>query len=699
MNQKVSLKNPGGGDSGTCLWEAVSWVIVIVVVLLIYLNALKGPFVFDDQQNIEKNPHIRLTELSLQGIAKAGFESPLSTRPIAYISFALNHYFHQDNVVGYHLVNVWIHIATGILLFFFLKFTLSLRSVYSRCDPTNRWIPLCAAFIWLVHPVQTQAVSYVVQRMTSLSAMFYILALLCYVKGRLAEGKKQAYYFVGCAAAWALALGSKEIAATLPFFILLYEWYFFRDLRMDWIKRRLPVVIVTLILMGLLCFFYVGSDPMQKILSSYEHRDFTLPERVLTEFRVVVFYASLLFFPHPSRLNLEHDFTISHSLVDPITTLFSFFLIVGLLTMAVCWAKRQRLVSFCILWFFGNLLIESSVIGLELVFEHRLYLPSMFVSLMAVIMVWRCVKPLWLKAGVICTVGIICALWTFERNHVWGDSVALGLDTVTKSPNKPRAHFNLGVALGGRNRLEEAIDHYLKALEIRPDYVDARNNLGAALVRRGNPDEAIKHYGEVLKVKPHYAKVYFNLGAVLTDQGRLGEAVQYYARALEIQPDYAEAHNNMGSTLAKQGKTAEAEKHFTRALELQPEDVEVRANLAAALAKHGKLDQAIDQYVEALRLAPNDENLYYSLGGVMASKGDYDEAMGHFLRGLQLRPTAKAHYNLGVMLAQQGKYEEAMGHFLKASKMDPGHTDARYNLRALREFLDSKGIPTTSAKE
>ena len=277
--------------------EALMLSCLAILVFLIYSNTIQGPFTLDDKRNIQDNPHVRLTKLTLEGITRAGLESPASKRPVANISFALNYYFDHYNVVGYHLVNVLIHITTGILLYLFAKTTLNIPSLRSRYA-TDRRIPFFTAFLWLVHPIQTQSVSYIVQRMNSMAAMFYVLAFLLYVRGRLAKKEQRRWpWFVGCAFAGMLALGSKEIAATLLFFILLYEWYFFQDLGMAWLKRHLPHIIGALILLGLLTFLYLGSSPLEEILSGYQYRGFTLAERVLTEFRVVIFYISLLIFP------------------------------------------------------------------------------------------------------------------------------------------------------------------------------------------------------------------------------------------------------------------------------------------------------------------------------------------------------------------------------------------------------------------
>jgi Flp pilus assembly protein TadD len=571
-----------------------------VLVFGIYANTLDGPFIFDDSPNIRDNPHIRLKTLTLEGIKRAGFENPSPNRPVANVSFALNYYFHRYNVVGYHMVNILIHITTGLLLYFFVKTTLSIPSLRSKYAP-HGWIPLLTALIWLVHPIQTQSVTYIVQRMNSMAAMFYVLSLLLYAKARLAEQNwtKRAL-FGGCILAGMLALGSKEIAATLPFFIFLYEWYFFQELRWTWLKRHCYPILGIGIVVGVVSFMYLGAHPLESILATYEARDFTLTQRVLTEFRVVIFYISLLIFPHPSRLNLDHDFALSHSLIDPITTLVSIGAIAGLIGLAIYTAKRDRLLSFCILWFLGNLVIESSVIGLEIIFEHRTYLPSMLVGLLAVTLVYRHLKPKWIGVGVVCAVVMVFSFWTYTRNSMWSDEVTLWADCVEKSPKKARPHYNLGVVIGSQGKLEEAMGHYTEALRIEPDHVEAHNNLGNALASQGRLKEAMSHFSEALRIDPDDAEAQNNLAVALASQGNFKEAMGHYSEALRVKPHFAAAHYNLGNALKSQGRIKEAMSHYYEALRIKPDDAAAQYNLGVALSNHGSFKEAIDHYSEAL---------------------------------------------------------------------------------------------------
>ncbi len=745
--------------------EIVSLLLIGISVFLIYSNNLKGPLVFDDEQNIRDNRYIRIKEISFNAVKDAAFKSHAPNRPIPNISFALNYYFHQYNMKGYHVVNILIHIITGILLYFFIKITMGIEGVRSQKSedssqqptvrlsgsteltevspttadsqntshfslPTSHFlIPFLSSLIWLVHPLQTQSVSYIVQRMNSMAAMFYIMSFLFYVHARLAKGGiKKPLLFAGSLIAGVSALASKEIAGSLPFFIFLYEWYFFQDLNREWIKRYLFIFGGILFFLIIFALIYMGTNPLDKILQAYQQRDFTMSQRVLTEFRVIIFYISLIIFPHPSRLNLTHDFPLSYSLFDPINTLFSILIIAGLIGLAVYLAKKERLISFCIIWYFGNLVIESSVIGLELIFEHRNYLPSMLVCLIGVNEIIRVLKNQTLRVFktirvsekipgyiLISVIAIILSFWTHERNGVWSSDFSLWKDCVEKSPKNVRPYNNLGISLSAQGKIEEAMNYFKQAIQIKPDYAYAHNNLGYALALQGKTEEAIpyylkaiqiipgyvdanynlanalskqekyeeaaKHYSNVLMVMPDHEKAHNGLGAVLLHLKKHDEAIYHYSESLKINPDFAETHNNLGLVFADQEKNRDAIRYYSEAIRLNPEFAEAHYNMGLALAKTGNLNEAVSHFTKAKKIKPDYAEAHNNLGNALAGLGKMNEAIESYSQALKVNPEfADAHYNLGVAMAGNGKTDEAVKHYSEALRIKPDFADAHYNL-------------------
>ena len=588
-------------------FHLLSIIVISLLCVIIYSNVLNSPFVFDDAPNIEKNPYIRLTRIDFQKLYDAGFKSLSKNRPVANISFALNYYFGKYDVTGYHIVNIIIHLINGILVYFLsLVIFIQTSCVHNQNFPLSSdvSIPLMsvfAALIFISHPVQTQSVTYIVQRMNGMATMFCLLSLLLYISGRMTRTKWRNWlFFSGCFVSWIMALGSKEIAATLPFVIIIYEWYFFQDLQLDWIKRNIKYLFVPVVLFLLVAFIYLEQSPFDKILASYANRDFTILERVLTQFRIIVFYISLLLAPHPSRLNLLHHVTTSQSLLIPFTTLLSMLVIAGIIGLAIYIAGKHRLISFCILWFFINLFIESSVYGLEMIFEHRLYLPMFGFVILVISSLFQLLtkRRFWLLvAGA--SIVLFLSTFTYIRNGVWQNSITLWADVVSKNPQSYRANHNLGVVLKEQGRHKEAIHYFSKALRIKPEFAEIHNNLGFALMEQGRLKEATEYFSEALEINPDYAEAHNNMGTALASQGRLKEAVGYFSKAVQIKPNYAEAHNNMGTALKEQGKLTEAIGYFSEALRIDPEFAGAYNNMGTILSQSGKFKEAMYYFSKA----------------------------------------------------------------------------------------------------
>ncbi|MBW1993280.1 MAG: tetratricopeptide repeat protein [Deltaproteobacteria bacterium] len=694
--------------------KKISLIILLFIIIgsYIYSNTLSVPFVFDDVGRIKGNPDISVTEFSLDKFKKAAFgKSSPKKRPVGNITFALNYYFHQYSLPGYHIVNIIIHILNGILLYLFINITLRvLKADSSKPKGENKksipesinssFIAFFAAFFWLVNPVHTQSVTYIVQRLNSLAAMFFIVSFLFYVKGRISQrqsssttkseknaksnlqrvkssklkaqskitalkfGRSLHYlWFAGSALAWILALGCKQTAATLPFFVILYEWYFFQDLSREWLKRNLKYFLGILIVFFLVAVLYLGVNPLDRIqsITDYAKEEFTFFERVLTQFRVVIYYLGLLFYPHPSRLRLDYDFPLSHSLINPVTTLLSICAIIGLIVLAFYSARKDPLISFCIFWFFGNLIIESSIIPLAIIFEHRTYLPSMLVCLVFVILAFRYIKQKWFVAGLLSAVIIVFSIWTYQRNNVWKNPVSLWSDNVQKSPNKARTRGNLGIALFDQGRLEDAVYQFREAIRIKPDHTDAHLKLGNALEAQGNLKKAIYHYSETLRIKPDHTDAHLKLGNALEAQGNPDEAFHHYAEALRNKPEHEGALNNMGVALMRRGRIEEAVHYFSKVVRINPDFVQAYNNMGYILAQQGRTGEAIRNYEKALSIEPDFVQALNNLAVAYTGKGEYDKAISLFKKIIGLQPDSPSvYYYMACIYSEQNKIQESI---------------------------------------
>lgn len=605
--------------------EPLLLILLVGLIFTIYSNTLNSPFVFDDKENIERNPRVHMLRIDRESLARAA-TGLNSNRPVSNLSFAFNYRLHGDDVFGYHLVNLVIHCLNGLFLYRLIKKTLQLSGTdpasgridsvaTSPLGPTiigseSIRIAFLTALMWSLHPIQTQSVTYIVQRMNSLATLFYLLSFLFYIDARLAGSRvKTVAGFIGCAAAGLMSLGSKEIAATLPVFLFLYEWYFFQDLRAGWIlKMRVPLFLIGLFLTAAL-FLFVGKNPLTDILGGYPARGLTPVERLMTEARVVVFYVSQLLYPHPSRLNLDHDFPLSHTPFDPVTTLPAIVAVAACLVLAVVLARKYRLVSFSILWFFGNLAIESSIIPLEIIFEHRNYLPSMFFFLLPVWAVCRFVNPKWLGTVALWLMILTGAFWSYERNHVWRDEVTLLRDCVEKSPQKARPNYGLGRALAARGDLDESMTYLRRTLDIDPRHVEARNSLGSVLAREGKPEAAMAEFRKVLEIDPNYPGAFYNLGRVYASRGNEKAAADAFRRALAIYPDMPQFLYSLSWLLStgqdpsvRNGAEAVSLARRLAAVKRNPDPL-VLDTLAAAHAENGHFDDAVRSAERALAMA------------------------------------------------------------------------------------------------
>jgi len=579
MDHELSLKNH--------ILMPVVLVLLASITFLIYSNTLKYPFFFDDTSYITEDEAIRMESLSWEAIKTAALKGRPRNRLIPNISFALNHLISRYHVLSYHLTNIAIHIATGLILFFLLRLTLVRfeRLGGSRRWTESSWIAAFAALLWLVHPVNTQAATYIVQRMTSLAAFFYTLSLFLYVcaRGRWQDNGKitpaAGFSIFGCILAGICAVISKQNAAMLPIIIVLYEWFFFQNLSVSLSKKHLVWLIGALFVFSAIALLYLGGDPLERILSPYAaRRDFTLFERVITEWRVVIYYLTLLFYPHPARLMLDHDYPLSVSMLQPETSIFALFALFSLIGLAMYIARRQRFMAFCLIWFLLNLVIESSIIGIEIIYEHRTYLPFMLLIAAGVYLALRHSRYLKTDLAVTCLIILLFSIWSHQRSTCWESGIRFWTDNVRKAPNDFRPHANLGEAFHNTDQIDRAIDQYRSTLALKPGHSGTLNNLATALIQQGRYEKALEHLRRILKHTPN-AEAHVNAGAALAHMKHFDEAIAQFKKALAIHPEIAETHNNIGVLWIKKGDLQAARKHFQKALSLRPGYVSAKQNL------------------------------------------------------------------------------------------------------------------------
>ncbi len=543
---------------------------IIFVVLLVYSNTLDAPFHFDDTNNIVYNPWIKdLRNFTDLDIINKHFRS----RYIGYLTFALNYSLHGLDVRGYHLVNIFIHILNSLLLYWLL--TLTFRTPFFTVpgghlsDGSRNFIALFTALFFAVHPLQVQAVTYIVQRFTSLATLFYLLSLALYIKWR--EGGEQrtewsasgALLYTASFLSAFLAMNTKEIAFTLPVVMVLYEVLFFGG-KMKIRKRAfslapffLVILLIPLALAnteGPLVFMKGVSMNEEAVNLSGERSSISRGDYLFTQFRVIVTYIRLLFLP--VNQNIDHDYPVFNSFFSPEVVL-SFLLLVSVIISGMYLyrlSKRPenkdgswlRLISFGIFWFFITLAPESSVVPiLDVIFEHRVYLPSIgfFIAFTAAVEAgrerWGDRAAYAKKAVVYAVLTVVLALSgaAYAKNEIWKDDASLWRNAVEGSPNKARPHANLGLAYAKQGRTDEAIQEFETALKLVPHLVEVHYDLGVAYAAQGRIDEAIKEYQETIRLMPDHARAHNNLGLAYIDQGRTDDAIREFQILSRISPN------------------------------------------------------------------------------------------------------------------------------------------------------------------
>jgi tetratricopeptide (TPR) repeat protein len=463
---------------------------VSALLFLAYLPGLNGPYVLDDGENIYLNDAIALKDLSLANLHNAlrANESGPLLRPLASLSFALNHYFSGgfENTLPFKLTNLLIHFGNAVLVYFLVL--LLLQSPVLRSTPlgTNP-LPVAAltSALWALHPVQLTNVLYVVQRMNGLSAMGVLIGLLIFMRGRLLVDENRlrgiTIMTIGTILGLFLGLISKENAALLPLFALAIEYAFYRRDKLDnHMRRRLYVFYLLMALIPIAIFIiYLISHP-EFITSSYALRHFTPYERLLTEARVLWFYLGLFIFPTPGRLGLFHDdIALSTGLFAPPTTLLAVAGLGALALFALTKNKRRPVASFAVIWFLAGHALESSVFGLELAYEHRNYLPSMgffFLLSFAILSLLQQSKlPETIRILLPIGLVLVLAFTTWNRAGAWNSLHTLAETSARHHPNSPRANdFASKANLLEANDINRAIAYALRTVASAPQESGSR---------------------------------------------------------------------------------------------------------------------------------------------------------------------------------------------------------------------------------
>ena len=621
---------PAGTGTGG---RARRWIAtgLVVATLAAYVNGLHGPFVFDDASSIVTNPTIQ--DISSPGRVLTGPATNVTAqgRPILNLSLAANYAAGGTDVVGYHAVNIAIHALAALALFGALRRVL--RRVNHEAAET---VAALVALVWAVHPLQTEAVTYVIQRAESLMGLFYLLTLDAFLRSVETEAGRVRWQALAVGAC-ALGMATKEVMATAPLMVLLFDRTLVAGGFTAALRRRSGFYAAlggTWIVLGLLVLqgggnrggsvgFGVGVDPW-----TYG----------LTQFRAVATYLRLAFWPEPLVFEYGAFWIRGWGEVAAEAAL-----VLALFAATVHGLWRRSAAGLAGAWFFGILAPTSLAPGTtQMIVEHRMYLSLAAVLAVAVAAsLQRRSAARWIVAAWLAVAAVAGGL-TARRNLDYRTEAGLWRDTVAKRPENPLAHFMLAGALERAGDPAGALAGYAEALRLKPDFSVGQENFGELLLKLGRRAEAIARFEAALRLQPEYADAHMNLGNALLAEGRGAEAVRQLGEAVRLAPEAAEARFNFGNALAAAGRTTEALAEFAAALRVPAGNPAVHAaanyERANLLALSGRPAEAVPHYEAAIRARPDDAAARHNLGSALLQLGRFDEAVRAYEAALRLAP-------------------------------------------------------------
>ena len=604
-------------------------LVIAAAALLAYHNSFGVPFVFDDDMAIVANPSLRNLWTAwrpppeLTGL-------PISGRPVVNFSFGLSYAISGSAVWSYHVINLLVHLASGMVLFGVVRRTL-LQPGWAPRFGAHAWeLALLAAALWTLHPLQTESVTYISQRAEALVGLLYLLTLWCFIRAIEpgAKSKWGRWAFVSCL----LGMATKEVMVSAPLFVALYDRAFVAGTwREVWVRHR--KLLLALASTWLLLGWFVVQEGGARGQSAGFGLGVPWWAYLLKQCEAIVLYLRLSFWPYP--LVLDYGTGVVWSVAD----VWWQALIVVSLFLGTLWALVRQPALGCLgAWFFMILAPSSSVVPLvgQTIAEHRMYLPLAAVVVWAVISIYLLLGRKGL--AIMAAIAVVLIAVTVSRNQDYTSSISICEDTVAKCPSNARAMALLANYYRRAGRLDDARRWFEQSLALEPGVGPVLNNLGTVWQELGQPGKAVVCFQQMLMRKPNDPAILNNLGNALILSGRVPEGIAQLESALRFAPDSWTTRANLANALAQSGRMPEAAICFEALIKMRPDDAELHSTYSDVLMALNRRDEAIAQLETAVRVQPDNANLHVRFGTALGRAGHLREALEQFQAALRLDP-------------------------------------------------------------
>lgn len=623
-----------------------AFILIALVGILAYANSFNNAFQFDDGFHIVDGAKIK----NIDNVLKASHWKAVGNRPLSFFTLAVNYKLNQLDVTGYHIANVLFHVLAGFMAFLLALEIMSL-AVFKKNKIINEYkvlIALFTAFIFITHPIQTQSVTYIIQRMAVLAGLFYMWSVLLYIRGRNAHLQKKPVntwkpyaFYAGAFFVGFLGFLSKQNAITFPFAFILAEIFFIRNEQQK-IDRKFLIIFSSIV--GAIVILGLAINGLPS-----EYDKISRSQYLITQFRVLVKYWQLLFLP--INQHLDYYFSISFSLFGVKELLSLFFLLCTIGLGIWLYKKNWLIASFAIFWFYLTLSLESSIIPIrDVIFEHRLYSAVFGFAFVISYLAFYFLSSRNVKYPVIAlsflTVVYIGA--SLNRNRVWKNPYSLWSDSVKKSPKRERAWYWLATYYMGEKDTEKALNAYDTSIECNPGFPLAYNGRGNLKKETGDLEGAVTDYSKAVKLDPRYVTAFYNRGIAYAALDKLNLAIDDYAKSISLGNKASAVYYNKGNAERRNKDYNKAIEDYNTALKIDPSHALSYFNRGLTKAQMKKHEEAIQDIDLAIKIDSKNHLFYNGKGVSQIALKQYNEAISNFTLSLKINPNfGQAYYNRG----------------------------------------------------